>query len=155
MLESIPKNQKIQQRVFLDDSFEENRQSLLPTVTAFHSMFLLCSLLAPFAHARNLLKGETYITASLGQAVVRQPRSELLQGGLEIWRDGSAVGKLRWADLCEPIDTATTCHFILPVLHSTAGSFVTCHFTLQFCIASIPCQRHLSCHAHHRLDASR
>ena len=33
MLESILKNQKILQRVFLDDSFEENRQSLLPTAS--------------------------------------------------------------------------------------------------------------------------
>ena len=45
MLESILKNQNILQYVFLEDSFEENRQSLLPTVSEFGSICLLCSLL--------------------------------------------------------------------------------------------------------------
>ena len=72
MLESILKNQKILQCVFLDDSFEEKRQSLLPTVSEFRSIPLLCSLLAPCADATNLVEVETYITASLGHAVVRQ-----------------------------------------------------------------------------------
>ena len=45
ILESILKNQKILQHVFLDDSFEENRQSLLPTMSDFAvygSMQLIC-----------------------------------------------------------------------------------------------------------------
>ena len=72
ILESILKNQKILQRVFVDDSFEENGQSLLAAVSEFRSIRLLCSLLAPFADTTNLFEGETYITASLGHALVRQ-----------------------------------------------------------------------------------
>ena len=95
VLESILKNQKILQLVFLDESFEENMQSLLPKVSQFHSIRLPCSPLAPFADATNLLEGETYITASLGLAVARQLGSELLADGLEMWRNGSAGEKLR------------------------------------------------------------
>ena len=71
MLENVLKNQKILQCVFLNDSFEENNQCLLPTASEFRSNCLLCSLLAPFGDATNLLEGETYITGSLGQAVLR------------------------------------------------------------------------------------
>ena len=95
MLESIIKNQKILQRVFPYDSFEQNRQCLLPTVSEFRSIYFVCSLLAPFADATNLFEGETYITASLGHAVVQLLRTELVADGLEIGRDGSAVEKLR------------------------------------------------------------
>ena len=69
-------------------------------VSEYHSIHLLCSLLAPFADATNLSEGKTYFTASLGHAVVRQLRSELLADGLEMQRDGSAVEKLRTAEVC-------------------------------------------------------
>ena len=72
MLERILKNQKILGSAFPDNSFEQTRQSLVPTVSEFSSTRWLCSLLAPFAYCTNLLEGETYITARLGTAVVRQ-----------------------------------------------------------------------------------
>ena len=156
-LESILKNQKILQRVLLDDSFEESRQSLPPTVSDFCSIRLLCSLLAPFADATNLLEGETCITASLGHAVLRQLRSELLEDGLEIWRDRSAVEKLHLAEVREPFDTSTTCHFMLPFL-TFHGDFI-CHLSLRtsvlHCFHSMSKGPELPCTStHHRLDAS-
>ena len=116
MLENILKNQKILLCVFLNDSFEENNQCLLPTASEFRSNCLLCSLLAPFADATKLLEGETYITGSFGQAVLRQLRSELLTDALETWRDGSAVKKLRLAEVSGQFDSSATCHFSLLVL---------------------------------------
>ena len=95
MLESILKSPKTLPCDFLDDSFEENRQSLLPKVNKFRSICLLCSVLAPFADATNRWEGETYIIASFGHAVVPQLRSELLTDEFDIWRDSSAVEKLR------------------------------------------------------------
>ena len=73
-------------------------------------------------------------------------------GDLEGWQcsGNPTLDRGVGANLTLPQPVTLFCLF----LHSTASSLVTCNFALQFCIASIPCQRHLSCHARHRLDAS-
>ena len=156
MLESILNNQKILQRVFLDNSFEENRQSLLPMVSEFCSILLLCSLLAALPNATNLLEGEIYITTSLGHAVVRQLRSELLADGYEIWRDGNPVERLRWAEVYEQFDTSGPCHFSLLVLaiHARFITHLSLLTLLLHCLHSMSQAPNLPCTSlHHSLEA--
>ena len=79
MMNIIFRNRKTFQSVFWNDSFDDTRQSLLPTQSELRSLRLLRALLALFLDATNVIEGQTYVTASMAHGIVLQLHSEPLE----------------------------------------------------------------------------
>ena len=89
MAKSVLTHIQTLREAFNDDSMEEEHQQLLPTAPKIRVLRFLIGVLQPFAEAKDILQGESYMTSNVAHVLIAQLRRDVSSGFVHVHRDGA------------------------------------------------------------------